>query len=324
MRLPNMAKPAAAETANGPREKGSAGGAISTLHKESASCGQCARDIAVALGGGRATGGGNYSAPCPLPSHGQGRGDRNHSLSLRDGDRRLLVRCHAGCDSHELLAELRRRALLDGGDPVTHHHHVGNGGGNQRDLADYARQLWDEAKAITGTLAEDYLRKHRGISIELPWSLRFHPRIKVPRQRLWLAAMVAAVSDEDHEIRAAQVTWLEPTGTKARIEHPRRTFGRLGSGAVRLGRPGELIGLAEGIETALSVTELFGVTCWAVLGAERLGRVKIPHHTASVHIYADPDAVTLADRAARLLSARVCVPPHGNSDWNDVLRQGAK
>src|SRR5262249_15597617 len=46
---------------------------------------------------------------CRCPLH-QGR-----SLTLRDSDGgRLLVWCFGGCDSRDVLAELRRRGLLDG------------------------------------------------------------------------------------------------------------------------------------------------------------------------------------------------------------------
>lgn len=70
-----------------------------------------AANIARALGGHR--NGEGFLVRCPVPSHGQGRGDRRPSLSIRDGDDRLLVRCFAGCDPRDVLAELRRRGLLD-------------------------------------------------------------------------------------------------------------------------------------------------------------------------------------------------------------------
>ena len=51
-----------------------------------------AADIAKALGGRAGwRGAGNYEAPCPCRGHGKGRGDLNCSLSLRDGDKGLLV-----------------------------------------------------------------------------------------------------------------------------------------------------------------------------------------------------------------------------------------
>jgi putative DNA primase/helicase len=65
-----------------------------------------AADIAVALGGARREGRG-WRCRCPLH---QGR-----SLTLRDGEGGcVLVTCWGGCDRLDVLAELRRRGLLDG------------------------------------------------------------------------------------------------------------------------------------------------------------------------------------------------------------------
>jgi hypothetical protein len=69
-----------------------------------------AANIARVLGG-KANGDG-YLCRCPVPSHGKGRGDHSPSLSVRDGNTALLVRCHAGCDSRDVINELRRRGLL--------------------------------------------------------------------------------------------------------------------------------------------------------------------------------------------------------------------
>lgn len=46
-------------------------------------------------------------ASCPSPSHGQGRGDRNPSLSISEGaDGRALIKCQAGCSNEEILAAI--------------------------------------------------------------------------------------------------------------------------------------------------------------------------------------------------------------------------
>jgi hypothetical protein len=74
-----------------------------------------AEAIFRALGGSRH--GEGFVVRCPVPGHGQGRGDRRPSLSIRDGDGHLLVRCHAGCNSFDVLRELRRFGLLTGEQP---------------------------------------------------------------------------------------------------------------------------------------------------------------------------------------------------------------
>jgi Toprim domain len=83
--------------------------------------------------------------------------------------------------------------------------------------------------------------------------------------------------------------------------------------------------LAEGVETALSTIELFGGSTWAVLGAHRLGSIRLPPEVNKVVIYADRDeagrsAAGAAVEAYRLLRYVECkFPARGCSDFNDEL-----
>lgn len=48
-----------------------------------------------------------YLASCPVVDHGQGRGDANPSLGLREAeDGKVLVNCRAGCDTKDVLAAI--------------------------------------------------------------------------------------------------------------------------------------------------------------------------------------------------------------------------
>ena len=64
-----------------------------------------AAEIASVLGNARREG---RDWRCICPMHG------GHSLTLRDGGERLLIRCWAGCATRDVLAELRRLGLLAG------------------------------------------------------------------------------------------------------------------------------------------------------------------------------------------------------------------
>ena len=99
----------------------------------------------------------------------------------------------------------------------------------------------------------------------------------------FLPALLAAVRN-DLGIIALHRTFLEfKTFTVARFDGPKRALGALGRGAVRLHGPrGGKLGLAEGIETALSARELFGIPCWATLGTERYGLASIPESVSEL------------------------------------------
>jgi hypothetical protein len=71
-----------------------------------------AEQIAKALGNARKVNG-SWLASCPLPTHGQGNGDKNPSLSITDGaDSKPLFKCHGGCDQHDVFQAIRDYGLL--------------------------------------------------------------------------------------------------------------------------------------------------------------------------------------------------------------------
>src|SRR5215203_1117405 len=49
--------------------------------------------------------GSGWLVSCPLPDHGKGRGDRDPSVSVTEGDDgRVLVTCHAGCETEAVVS----------------------------------------------------------------------------------------------------------------------------------------------------------------------------------------------------------------------------
>ena len=105
-----------------------------------------------------------------------------------------------------------------------------------------------------------------------------------------------------------------------------KTYGLLGRGAVQLASPmhGEL-GLAEGVETALSATELTGKPCWATCGAPHLHEIDIPSGVQHLYIFADNDDIghAAADKALdsyRAWDVTIWRPPEQHNDWNDCLK----
>jgi putative DNA primase/helicase len=264
---------------------------------------------------------------CPVPSHGQRRGDRSPSLSITDGyNGKLLLRCFAGCDAHDVLRELKRRGFLDGPE-TSRRRDVARASPAQ--LADpepdvRALMLWQRAERVNGSLGERYLRS-RGITIDLPPSIRFL-RNAEQLLRVRFPALVAAVQGSDGRVIAVQVTYLDPDGHgKASVAIPRKTIGALGRGGVRLGALGVVLGIAEGLETALAAKQLHGVPTWACLGANRMANVAIPAGVERVVIFADRDgpgrdaAVKAAERFRLAANVSLRFPAEGCGDWNDAL-----
>jgi|SRR5579863_169243 len=230
---------------------------------------------------------------CCCPSH----DDRNPSLGVtetRDG--RVLVHCFV-CSQEQVIDALRRMDLWTGpavGDPnypcrLTTPYERGIERKDDRSRRDAARAIWDRGVPIGGTLAEAYLRAR---AIRLPPSdqLRYVPALRHAPSKRDYPAMLARIAD-DHGLCAVQRTWLDGPA-KAAVTPNKMTLGPMGEGAVRLRAPhGDVLGLAEGVETALSASQLYSLPVWAVCGAQRLAKVEIPSTVTTIHIFADPGEV---------------------------------
>ena len=71
-----------------------------------------AQGIASILGNAKKVGNG-YLASCPVPSHGQGNGDKHPSLSITmSDDGNFLFKCHGGCDQHTVFSTIKEMGLL--------------------------------------------------------------------------------------------------------------------------------------------------------------------------------------------------------------------
>ena len=139
--------------------------------------------------------------------------------------------------------------------------------------------------------------------------------------------MIAAVSLDEGPIAIHRTFLSTEASTKATFDKPKRALGSLGEAAVRLFDPvsGKL-GLAEGIESAMSAYALTSVPVWATLGNERFGLVSIPESVTELHLFVDHDAggVLAASRglgayAQEGRTIQVRKPHPSDTDWNDEL-----
>jgi hypothetical protein len=140
--------------------------------------------------------------------------------------------------------------------------------------------------------------------------------------------MVARVDDVRGNLTAISRTYFNVDASR-RVD--RRFLGPVQGGAVRLAPAGRKLGLAEGIETALSVmTAIPDGPVWAALSTSGLRTIELPAIVREVTIFADADREGLKaarDAAQRLVRQgrriKITRPPDGFGDFNDVLRSSA-
>lgn len=261
--------------------------------------------------------GGKWSgntAMCPCPAH----ADRTPSLAIRQGDRGILVTCHAGCDAADVLRALRRIAKLPSIGPTAV-------------LARQASQpsaflaIWQAGRQIEGTLAERYVREGRNIWAPLE-DLRYHPRCPRGQGRLvqFEPALLVAMRKAG-EIVAIQRIFLDPA-TGGYTE--KLVLGQAIGAAWTNGPPGRTIGICEGFETAAAYTSLTGIQAWATMGAKRFHQVEIPAPVETVILLADndPDGRRGQRRALEAyarpgLAIETEWPPGRMNDWAQLLKR---
>lgn len=196
------------------------------------------------------------------------------------------------------------------------------------------RKLW----ALTGAIVEGdpagkYLAS-RGIAdgMNAKQALRFHPALNYSEdgQVQQHPAIVAKISDLQGNGVNLQRIYLTANGRKAAVQSPKKLMkGEIPAGsAVRLASEAETMGIAEGVETALAASILYGVPVWAAIHAAGLQNWIPPLSARNIIIFADHDVNQAGQRAAQALEERllqqglqasICMPEAIGQDWNDVL-----
>ncbi|MFM2067576.1 MAG: hypothetical protein RLZZ584_2485 [Pseudomonadota bacterium] len=205
-------------------------------------------------------------------------------------------------------------------------------------------QCWPiDAKGLQQPAAL-YLRRRLALPdahpLELSDSLRCHRRLRYWSRgpgRYEFPALVAKLTQADGRMVALHRTWLTKTGEKAQVDGPVRKLtqvsGETAGACIRLanwrpmttGSHAHLVGIAEGIETALSAMLGSGIPTHAAYCAGNLAAWQWPPEARRVAIFADNDSAG-QDAAERLahrvraagLVAHVLTPSQPGQDWCDV------
>lgn len=275
--------------------------------------------------------------PCPLCGgkdrfrfndwHGKGRWLCNHCTPDGGDGFNLLQRLY-GWSFAETADQIR--GVLGGGierlptRPTKTAQKLDAGSDGKR--TGYARHLWHQSEEVTQDGPVDRYLKRRTCIAEIPLNLRYKPEMAYKNQdgtHSAYPAMIAHVQDADGRTVSVHRTYLTDEGCKADVPTPKQVSGILPPGsAVRLYIPSEKLGIAEGIETAISAAKAFNVPVWAALSANGLASWMPPSGVKEVIIFGDNDepgrnaAQKLSDSLDGTLSVEVKIP-EGCKDWND-------
>ncbi len=288
------------------------------------------RSIVQALGGELYDGGRRANIPAP----GHSAEDRSVSLLLQDD--RVVVHTFGDGDWKGVLDFLREQRLIDAanapldGPARRFQGKPGRAAATGLERRDAALRLWEPGRLIAGTLSERHCRL-RGVQRDLPdaSALRHNNDAAVSvygAGRHRRPALIAAIRDPDGALTGVEVTYLAANGQRAvDLRLARKTVGLVPGGcAVRLDPAAPEMLVAEGVFTALSASEWFGLPAWALMSTRNLRAWTPPAGVRSVLIAADrgkdgeASAARLEGRLRDLgLVATLALPPAPWGDWNE-------
>jgi hypothetical protein len=211
--------------------------------------------------------------------------------------------------------------------------------------------LWGSAFSVRNPRAAPFWLYLRNRGLNWPAGIRdirFHPAIgyyENGENLGFFPGFLSRVVTPDGTSVSIHRTYLTEAGYKAPVEKPKKLCSHaskrpLHGSAIRLFQAGEVLGVAEGIETALAVKELFSVPCWSTLSAELMKHFDPPLGVRRVIVFADRNrptqyhplghgqeaAKTLVEKLwAKGLQAEIKLPPDEAApsskgiDWLDVL-----
>lgn len=195
------------------------------------------------------------------------------------------------------------------------------------------RAVYSQTRPIEpGDLADKYFTA-RGLGrSKYPENLRLGLGLKDGEGGL-RPAIVAIVHSPEYQPVTLHRTYLREDGlAKAEMESPRKLMpGDVPDGsAIRLFPVAKTLGVAEGIETALSAARIYQMPVWSLIDTGKMEKWMPPEGVEKVAVFADNDkkyggqkaAYTLAHKlACRDFPVRVILPLGQGKDWNDTLTQ---
>ncbi|MDU4356956.1 toprim domain-containing protein [Phytobacter diazotrophicus] len=191
---------------------------------------------------------------------------------------------------------------------------------------------------LRGTAGAGYLQ-HRGITRLPADAIRFCDKQRHAGKVY--QALYALATDDKGELCYLHRTLLEgehkaPLGESAKRQKSMQEENYLEyarSVAIRMFPVSSTLGIAEGIETALSCYQIYGVNTWAVMNSNFMKKFRAPAGVKHLVVFADMDRHSATGQAAAFECAhanllakndllKVSVRWPDNGDFNDMLQNG--
>jgi putative DNA primase/helicase len=281
------------------------------------------RQAARALGGHIA---GRDQVLCPGPGHSPG----DRSLAVRFVADGFIVHSHANDDWQTCRDHVSARLGWDTQRPATKPARMRATAQLPDDTVDrigWARSLWRAAVPAKGTLAERYLVETRRLELPDSAAIRFHPRLKFPRNGEVLPAMICGMVDiRTNEFTGIHRTFLTADAKKAGV----LTLGRKLGSAIKIDADDvvhEGLAIAEGIESTIAARFIYR-PAWSLIDANGIRGFPVLPGIQHLSIFADNDTNKTGEIAAYECQERwqaagaevvIQMPPNIGEDIADII-----
>lgn len=175
------------------------------------------------------------------------------------------------------------------------------------------KRIWSGRQRITSDNPAGKYLIRRGLTVTPEADCFYHEGIPYfdNGERIGVyPAMFSRYTDKDGETCTYHITYLTPDGEKLDCSSPKKllpTVREMAGGAIKLFKAGEVLGIAEGIETALAAHEDEGYPVWATANSGMMTKVVVPPIVKTVVIYTDEDKSFSGQMAAYTLAHRLKV-----------------
>lgn len=215
------------------------------------------------------------------------------------------------------------------------------------------QKLWEQSTALSHDLPEPVRLyfQNRELLFDLDAviesnSVRFNPALPYydedGKEVGVFPAIISAIRDVEGNVITLHRTYLSQHGKQAKVSCSKKMMPipdglDVNGAAVQLGTPREgVLGVAEGMETALSAFRASKIPVWSTVNATLMESFEAPEGVHTVLIWADKDKSLTGEKSANTLKSRLeekgirvfvlmpqpKIPARAKSvDWNDVLVQ---
>lgn len=264
----------------------------------------------------------NKHGPCPMC----GGADRFRWDDHNSGGGFICNQCGAG-DGFDLVQRVTGRSFRDTADKIATI--LGQSNDYQKVAADpqeernrlLMKRLWNESEPILdgNNCVQRYLMNRCNTIWQSPF-------VRVHRERRLMVSKIVSHGDKAVNLH---VTYLTDDGRKADVTPAKKVMmGKLPDGcAIRLSPAAPVMGVAEGIETAISASMMFDIPVWACVNGTLLSKWIPPEVAEQITVFGDNDANYTGHAKAYHLANRlevqfkrsvnVMMPPEVGTDWND-------